>query len=192
MCHKWMLKFLFKKLIYVNWRIITLQQCDGFFATHQYEPAIGTHISPPSCTPLTFYPPPSLQVSTEPPLWVPWVIHQTCMVFICCTYGNVYVSVLFSQVIPPSPFPNGYLLAVSSWLKFLSEAGLPLPTRLCAAIQTNYEAKSSSKHVGLLQSLIMSLQHSFHACLFTMMCTRSYFSLTTTYEGAVMVCLPIL
>ena len=103
MCHKWMLKFLFKKLIYVNWRIITLQQCDGFFATHQYEPAIGTHISPPSCTPLTFYPTPSLQVSTEPPLWVPWVIHQTCMVFICCTYGNVYVSVLFSQVIPPSP-----------------------------------------------------------------------------------------
>ena len=79
-CHKWMLKFRFKKLIYVNWRIITLQQCDGFFATHQYEPAVGTHVSPPSCTPLTSYPTPSLQVSTEPPLWVPWVIHQTCTV----------------------------------------------------------------------------------------------------------------
>ena len=28
---------------YFNWRIITLQYCDGFFTIHQYESAIGIH-----------------------------------------------------------------------------------------------------------------------------------------------------
>ena len=35
---------IFDSFIYFNWRIITLQHCDGF-ATHQYEWAIGTHHS---------------------------------------------------------------------------------------------------------------------------------------------------
>ena len=46
----------FKNLfIYFNWRIITLQYCDGF-AMLQYELAIGIHVSSPSWTLL---PPPS-------------------------------------------------------------------------------------------------------------------------------------
>ena len=44
-CHFWESSFL--KLTYFNWRIITLQYCDGF-AIYQREWATGTHLSPPS------------------------------------------------------------------------------------------------------------------------------------------------
>ena len=37
-------------LIYSNWRITTLQYCDGF-AIHQHEMATGIYVSPSSCTP---------------------------------------------------------------------------------------------------------------------------------------------
>ena len=42
--------------IFFNCRTITLQYCDGFFAIHQHEPAIGIHMSPPS---YTLFPQPS-------------------------------------------------------------------------------------------------------------------------------------
>ena len=69
--------FPFLKLIYFNWRIITLQYCDGLCHTSTW---IGhRHIRVPS--PLnpspTFLPVPSFQVVTEHRLWVPCVIHQT-------------------------------------------------------------------------------------------------------------------
>ena len=38
-------------LIYFDWRIITLQYCDGFFAIHQHESVTGIHVSPASWTP---------------------------------------------------------------------------------------------------------------------------------------------
>ena len=34
----------FFKFTYFNWRIITLQYGDGFFAIHQHESTIGTHV----------------------------------------------------------------------------------------------------------------------------------------------------
>ena len=39
--------FIFFLLIYFNWRIITLQWCDGF-AMQQHELAIGKHMYPSS------------------------------------------------------------------------------------------------------------------------------------------------
>ena len=41
------------KVIYFNWRVITLQYCDGF-CIHQYESAVGVHTSPLSCWKRTF------------------------------------------------------------------------------------------------------------------------------------------
>ena len=46
-----------------------------------------------------------LQVVTEHQLWVP-VSYIKLALVIYFTYGNVYVSMLFSQIIPPSPSPN--------------------------------------------------------------------------------------
>ena len=54
-------------------------------------------------TPPTSLPIPSLWLVPEHWLWVPCFMHGTC---ICFTYGNVHVSVLFSQIIPPSPSPT--------------------------------------------------------------------------------------
>ena len=75
--HHWVSQELFlfdlKKLIYFNWRVITLQYCDGL-AIHQHESAMGTHVSPPilkppsSSLPILF-----LWVAPEQLLWVLWV-----------------------------------------------------------------------------------------------------------------------
>ena len=73
------------------------------FAIYQHESATGVHVSlhpePPATSLLTR----SLWVVPEHWLWVPCFMHGTC---ICFTYGNVHVSVLFSQIIPPSPSPT--------------------------------------------------------------------------------------
>ena len=47
------LKPTFLKILYFNWRIITLQYC-SFFAIHQPESAMGAHVPhiPPHCIPL--------------------------------------------------------------------------------------------------------------------------------------------
>ena len=67
------------------------------FAIHQYELAIGILVFPSILKPpLTSLPTPSLQVVTEHRLWMSCVIHQTPTDYF--TYGNVYVSMLVSQI----------------------------------------------------------------------------------------------
>ena len=62
---------------FFNWRITTLQYCDGF-AIHQYESAMGTHVSTPILNPPpTSRPTAWLQMATEHGFWVPCVMHQT-------------------------------------------------------------------------------------------------------------------
>ena len=80
------LYFIFYLLnFYFNWRLITLQYCGGF-AIHSHASATGVHSQ---CT------------SPERP--------ASCIkpgLAICFTYGNIHVSMLFSQIIPPFPSPT--------------------------------------------------------------------------------------
>ena len=73
------------------------------FATHQYESATGIPMSSPSWTPISFPSPlhPS-RFSQSPNSGCPASYIKLPLV-ICFTYGIVYVPMLFSQVIPPSP-----------------------------------------------------------------------------------------
>ena len=82
----------------------TLQYCSGF-SIHWHESAMGVHVSPtltlPS-TPSSSHPSGSFQcTSPEHPV--------SCIkpgLAICFTYGNIHVSMLFSQIILPSPSPT--------------------------------------------------------------------------------------
>ena len=86
---------------FFNWQVITSQYYDGF-AIYQHESVIGLHLSPPSRTS-----PPDL-----PPHLIPPGCHRApalgasyikLPLAVYITYSSIYVSVLFSQIIPPSP-----------------------------------------------------------------------------------------
>ena len=74
------------------------------FAIHWHESAMDLHVSP-----ILNSPPTSLPISS---LWVfpvhqPWAL-VSCIqpgLVICFTLDNIHVSMLFSQIIPPSPSP---------------------------------------------------------------------------------------
>ena len=92
----------FLKSIYFNWSLITLQYCGGFCYTltwisHGYtcfpHPKLFS-LSPPHPIPLGCPSVPALSALFS------------CIILglvICFTYGNIHVSVLFSQIIPPLP-----------------------------------------------------------------------------------------
>ena len=73
-------------------------------AIHSHESAMGVHESPILTLPPTSLPVPSLESSqcTSPEHPVSCVEPGLATY---CTYGNTHVSVLFSQIIPPSPSP---------------------------------------------------------------------------------------
>ena len=70
------------------------------FAIHQHELAIGIHVSPYPPTSLPLYPS-RLSQSTG---FGYLASNIELALVIYFTYGNVYFSMLFSQIIPPSPF----------------------------------------------------------------------------------------
>ena len=109
----------FKNCIYFNWRIVTLQYCDGF-AIYQYESATGVHVSPPSWTrfsPPSLLHPSRLSQSTDFGCSASYIKLALVIYF---TYPKVYVSMLFFQIIPPSPSPTEsislFFMSVSSLL----------------------------------------------------------------------------
>ena len=93
----------FKKLF--NWRLITLQYCSGFLPyIHMNQPWV--YMCLPSWNP---FPPPVPSHSsgssqcTSPELPVSCIEPGLAIYF---TYGNIHVSVLFFQIIPPSLSPR--------------------------------------------------------------------------------------
>ena len=74
------------------------------FAIHWHESATGVHVFPilnPLPCPYPFHPS-GLSQSTGFECLVTWIELGLVIYF---TYGNVHVSMLFSQIIPPSPSP---------------------------------------------------------------------------------------
>ena len=82
---------------YFNWRLITLQYCIGF-AIHQHEPSTVVHVFP-----ILKPPPISLPISSQCNSSKHPVSCIKPGLAICFTY-IIYVSMPFSQIIPPSPF----------------------------------------------------------------------------------------
>ena len=74
---------------------------------YQYESAIGIHVSPLSQTPLHLppHPIPPARLSQSTGFGCPALLIKLPLA-IYFTYGNVYVSALFFQIIPPSPSPT--------------------------------------------------------------------------------------
>ena len=94
----------FFSFIFMSWRLITLQYCSGFCYTLTWI-SHGFICVPHPESPSTSFPIPSL-----------WVIpvHQpqalvSCIqpgLVICFTLDSIHISMLFSQIIQPSPSPT--------------------------------------------------------------------------------------
>ena len=97
--------FLFFKLIYFNWKLITLQYCGDFcLYTDVNQPWV--YMCPPSWTSL---PSPSSSHSSGLCQCTGFECPVSSMevgLVICFTYYNIRVSMLFSQIIPPLPSPS--------------------------------------------------------------------------------------
>ena len=96
--------FLFRKNIYFNWRLMTLQYCSGFCHILTWISHGCTCVPHPE--PYSHLPPHSIPSGssqcTSPEHPVPCI--EPGLV-ICFTYDNIHVSVLFSEIIPPLPSP---------------------------------------------------------------------------------------
>ena len=95
---------LLKKIIYFNWRLITLQYCIGF-AIHQHESTTGVHVFPilnPLPRPSQYHPS-GLSQCTSPKHPVSCIEPGLAIHFIC---NVIHVSMPFSQITPPSPSPT--------------------------------------------------------------------------------------
>ena len=92
------------KFIYFNWRLITLQYCIGF-AIHQHESASGVHVLPILNPTPTSIPIPSLWVIPVHQPQVSCILHWT-WTGISFLYDIIHVSMPFSQIISPPPFPT--------------------------------------------------------------------------------------
>ena len=91
--------------IYFNWRLITLQYCDGFCHTLTWIShgcACVPHPEPPLPPPSPSHPSGSSQC-TGPECPVSCIQPGLA---ICFTYVNIHVSMLFSHIIPPLPSPT--------------------------------------------------------------------------------------
>ena len=97
--------FFFLRRIYLfNWRIITLQYCD-VFAIHRHELAMDEHVSP-ILNPLPHLPPHPIPLSWPRPPALSALLHALNLHWSSMLHMVIYVPMLFSQIIPPSPSPT--------------------------------------------------------------------------------------
>ena len=97
--------FFFLFLFFFNWRLITLQYCHGFCHSFTWNSHGGVMCSP-SWTPhppLSPSHPSGSSQCTSPEHPVSCIQPGLAIYF---TYDNIHVSMLFSQIIPPSPSPT--------------------------------------------------------------------------------------
>ena len=98
------LYLIFPVTFFLNWRIIALRYCVSFCHTstrisHRYTHISSFLNSPPP------HPIPPLQGVTEHWVELP-LTHSKFPLAISFTHGDVYVSILFSPFVPPSPSPT--------------------------------------------------------------------------------------
>ena len=96
---------------FFNWRLITLPYCSGFCHTLTNESVMGVHVSPILNPPPPSLPhlPPSQSTHSGLSLCSGFehpVLGIELALVIYFTYGNIHVSLLFSQIIPPSLSPT--------------------------------------------------------------------------------------
>ena len=102
--------FFFNLFIYFNWRLITLQYCGGFCHTLTWISHGCTcvpHPEPPSHFPPNLIP---LGCPSAPALSAISCIELGLIIYF--TNGNTHVSMLFSQIIPPSPSSHRFQKSV--------------------------------------------------------------------------------
>ena len=122
------------------------------FAIPQYESAIGIHVSPPSWFHLPPHAiPPGCQSAG---LGCP-ALYIKLTLIICFTYGSVYISVLFSQIIPlfPSPteFKSLFFTCVSPFWQFVVQL-LSQPWQVfCFYFSLNHIFLSFAYFAGIFQ-----------------------------------------
>ena len=87
-------------IVYFNWRLITLQYCGGF-CIHWLESAMGVHVFPILKPPPSSFPIPSLGGFPVYQDECPVSCIEVWLV-IYFAYSNTQVSMLISQIIPPS------------------------------------------------------------------------------------------
>ena len=94
----------FFSFIFISWRLITLQYCSGFCHTLTWISHGFTCVQHPH-TPSISLPILSLWVF---PVHQPWTLVSYIQpgLMICFTLDSIFVSLLFSQNIPPSPSPT--------------------------------------------------------------------------------------
>ena len=98
---EWWLLLSIYCFFFFNWHIIYNIVMTS--AIYQQESAIGIHVSPPSWTPFPPPSPPHLSRLSQITSFGFPPSHIELPLAIYFTYGNIYVSMLFSQIIPPSP-----------------------------------------------------------------------------------------
>ena len=94
----------FKKFIYFNWRLITLQYYISF-AIHQHESTTGIHMFPILNPPFSssLYHPSGSSQCTSPKHPISCIEPGLAIHFL---YDIIHVSMLFSQIIPTPPSPT--------------------------------------------------------------------------------------
>ena len=119
--------FVFLFSFFFNWRLLTLQYCSGF-AIHWHESATGVHAFPILTLPPPLPHPIPQGHPTAPALST--LSHATNLDWHPVSHMIIHVSILFSQIIPPSPSPTDsqqsvFYICVSS---AVSHIGSSLPS----------------------------------------------------------------
>ena len=157
-------------MIYFNWNRITVYYYDGFWHIHQHESATWIRVSP--------YSEYNSNLLCYPMLWV-LPLHKSCMnlsgielaLVIPFIYGNVPVSMLFSQIIPSlnSPLESQSLSFIrgSFLLAFMQNHCYCLPKSHLYALVNNICLSHSNFFFTLNNRLQVELPHSkWHKYMF--------------------------